>query len=181
MPGAQGPKTVKGAQSDQNYVSRLLLVCVPVFHQNFTYFNVPDRSLFIIPVANVCRGGPKIIVTPLADWFGLTLAPPPLRLPRPLPPAAEVRIVSHTDQRRVRIVHVPCYWPSATRGSHTYRESVCVVSNSRICVFAPFALYGLSARNRISRTLTRDIIGWPLKRARLLIEGSTDACPVYWH
>jgi len=29
--GAQGPKTVKGAQSDPNYVSRLLLDCVPVF------------------------------------------------------------------------------------------------------------------------------------------------------
>jgi len=34
MPGAQGPKTVKGAQSDANYVSRLLFDCV----------------------ANVCRG-----------------------------------------------------------------------------------------------------------------------------
>jgi len=31
MPGAQGPKTVKGAQSDPNYVSRLLLDCVPVY------------------------------------------------------------------------------------------------------------------------------------------------------
>jgi len=41
----QGPKTVKGAQSDPNYVSRLLLDCV----------------------ANVCReGGAKIIVTPQA-------------------------------------------------------------------------------------------------------------------
>ena len=30
--GAQGPKTAKGAQSDPNYVSRLLLDCVPVFH-----------------------------------------------------------------------------------------------------------------------------------------------------
>ena len=35
-----------------------------------TYFTVPDRSLFIIfkdglgPVANVCRGGGKIIVRP---------------------------------------------------------------------------------------------------------------------
>jgi len=33
MPGAQGSKTVKGAQSDSNYVSRLLLDCVPVFHK----------------------------------------------------------------------------------------------------------------------------------------------------
>jgi len=40
---AGGPKTVKGAQSDPNYVSRLLLDCV----------------------ANVCWG-PKIIVTPLS-------------------------------------------------------------------------------------------------------------------
>jgi len=31
--GAQGPKTVKGTQSDPNYVSRLLLDCVPVFHK----------------------------------------------------------------------------------------------------------------------------------------------------
>ena len=28
-----GPKTVKGAQSDPNYVSRLLLDSVPVFHK----------------------------------------------------------------------------------------------------------------------------------------------------
>jgi len=33
---AQGPKTVKGAQSDLNYVSRLLLGCVPVFHKSIT-------------------------------------------------------------------------------------------------------------------------------------------------
>jgi len=36
MPGVQGPKTVKGAQSDPNYVSRLLLDCVPVFHKIIT-------------------------------------------------------------------------------------------------------------------------------------------------
>jgi len=36
MPGAQGPITVKGAQSDPNYVSRLLLDCVPVFHEIIT-------------------------------------------------------------------------------------------------------------------------------------------------
>ena len=34
--GAQGPKTVKGSQSDPNYVSRLLLDCVPVFHKIIT-------------------------------------------------------------------------------------------------------------------------------------------------
>ena len=78
MPGGQGPKTVKGAQSDPNYLSRLLLYCVPVFHKVITpayiYFTVPDRSLFfrnlflilwfrsysdviiggLGPVANVC-------------------------------------------------------------------------------------------------------------------------------
>jgi len=36
MPGGAGPKTVKGAQSDPNYVSRLLLDCVPVFHRIIT-------------------------------------------------------------------------------------------------------------------------------------------------
>ena len=40
MPGAQGPKTVKGAQSDANYVSRLL-------------------------AGSECLGGAKIIVTSL--------------------------------------------------------------------------------------------------------------------
>ena len=46
MPGAQGPKTVKGAQSDPNYVSRLLLDCVPVFHKIITpaYLHVLYRS-----------------------------------------------------------------------------------------------------------------------------------------
>ena len=34
--GAQGPKTVKGAKSDPNYVSRLLLDCVPVFRKIVT-------------------------------------------------------------------------------------------------------------------------------------------------
>ena len=34
--GAQGPKTVKGAESDPNYVSRLLLDCVSVFHKIIT-------------------------------------------------------------------------------------------------------------------------------------------------
>ena len=33
---AQGPKTLKIAQSDPNYVSRLLLDCVPVFHEIIT-------------------------------------------------------------------------------------------------------------------------------------------------
>ena len=38
MPGGHGPKTVKGAQSDPNYVSRLLglLDRVPVFHKIIT-------------------------------------------------------------------------------------------------------------------------------------------------
>ena len=63
MPGAQGPKTVKGAQSDPNYIglSRLLLDCVPVFHKIITlptYFTVRSECL--------PWGGAKIIVTPLA-------------------------------------------------------------------------------------------------------------------
>ena len=60
MPGAQGPKTVKGAQSDPIYISRLLLDCVPVFHKIITlptYFTVRSECL---------PGGAKIIVTPLA-------------------------------------------------------------------------------------------------------------------
>jgi len=37
MPGGpRGPKRVKGAQSDPNYVSGLLLDCVPVFHKIIT-------------------------------------------------------------------------------------------------------------------------------------------------
>jgi len=44
MAGAQGPKTVKGAQSDPNYVSRLLLDCVPVFHKIITPAYVLYRS-----------------------------------------------------------------------------------------------------------------------------------------
>ena len=34
--GAQGPKTAMGAQSDPNYVSKLSLDCVPVFHKIIT-------------------------------------------------------------------------------------------------------------------------------------------------
>jgi len=80
MSGAQGPKTVKGAQSDLNYVSKLLLDCVPVFHKIITpayilYRSGPvaiyyseiyslyygsghtvTSSLTSSPVANVCRG-----------------------------------------------------------------------------------------------------------------------------
>ena len=84
--GGQEPKTVKGAQSDPNYVSRLLLDCVAVFHKIITPVYLLYRSgpvviyyseiyslfygcshavtsslmtLFTLP------GGPKIIVTPL--------------------------------------------------------------------------------------------------------------------
>ena len=46
---AQGPKTVKGAQSDPNYVSRLLLDCVRVFHK------------IITPAYLLCRSGPVAI------------------------------------------------------------------------------------------------------------------------
>ena len=72
MPGAHGPKTVKGAQSDPNYVSRLL-DCVPVFHKiitpaYFLYRSVDCRFELALevqrwtwagPVANVCLGGGK--------------------------------------------------------------------------------------------------------------------------
>ena len=34
--GAQGPKTAMGAKSDPNYVSKLSLDCVPVFHKIIT-------------------------------------------------------------------------------------------------------------------------------------------------
>jgi len=44
--GAQGPKTVKGAQSDLNYVSGLLLDCVPVFHKIITPAYLLYRSGF---------------------------------------------------------------------------------------------------------------------------------------
>ena len=38
----RGRKTVKGAQSDPNYVSRLLLDCVSVFHKIITSSIVAD-------------------------------------------------------------------------------------------------------------------------------------------
>jgi len=41
--------TVKGAQSDPNYVSRLLLDCVPAFHK------------IITPAYVLCRSGPVAI------------------------------------------------------------------------------------------------------------------------
>jgi len=77
MPDGQGPKTVKGAQSDPNYVSRLLLDCVPVFHKcgSLTHFAMQStvdlnwHQRFnggLGSVANVCWG-PKIIVTPMRD------------------------------------------------------------------------------------------------------------------
>ena len=59
----QRPKTVKGAQSDRNYVSRLLLDCVPVFHEIITPAYLLYRSGPVAiyysrnPVANVCPGG----------------------------------------------------------------------------------------------------------------------------
>ena len=61
--GAQGPKTVKGAQSAPNYVSTLLLDCV----------------------ANVCRGGgQKIIVKPLGirHWRTVCLTDRHVHRPR---------------------------------------------------------------------------------------------------
>ena len=76
MPGAQGPKTVKGAKSDPSYVSRLLLDCVPVFHKIITFCNTVDcRSEAALEVQRWTRargeclparwGGAKIIATPL--------------------------------------------------------------------------------------------------------------------
>ena len=82
--GLRGPKLVKGAQSDRNYVSRLLLDCVPVFHKIISpayllYSSGPvaiyyseiyslfygsghtvTSSLTSSPVANVRRGGKKL-------------------------------------------------------------------------------------------------------------------------
>ena len=49
MPGGPGAQNGKGAQSDPNYVSRLLLDCVPVFHK------------IITPVYLLCRSGPVAI------------------------------------------------------------------------------------------------------------------------
>ena len=68
MPGDQGPKTVKGARSDPNYVSRLLLDCVPVFHKIITsaYLLYRSRPVAIYYSRSKCLpGDPKIIVTPL--------------------------------------------------------------------------------------------------------------------
>jgi len=36
MPGGAGAQNGKGAQSDPNYVSRLLVDCVPIFHKIIT-------------------------------------------------------------------------------------------------------------------------------------------------
>ena len=40
-------------------IKTVIRLRIPVFHKIITlptYFTVPDRTLFIIPVANVCRG-----------------------------------------------------------------------------------------------------------------------------
>jgi len=54
MLGGPGAQNGKGAKIDPNYVLRLLLDCVPLFHKIITpayllYRSGPDRSLFIIP------------------------------------------------------------------------------------------------------------------------------------
>ena len=58
MPGGQGYKTVKGTQSDQNYVSRLLLDCVPVFHNIITPAGRPKNysyaTFLFISCATCC-------------------------------------------------------------------------------------------------------------------------------
>jgi len=52
MPGAQGPKTVKGPKVTRIIISRLLLDCVPVFHKIITPFLAGRyllfRNLFLI-------------------------------------------------------------------------------------------------------------------------------------
>ena len=80
MPGDPGPKMVKGAQSDPNYVSRLLCgdnvkVSLLVWHTRYTdtFCNAVDcRFELALEVQRWTRarseclpGGPKIIVTPL--------------------------------------------------------------------------------------------------------------------
>ena len=62
-PGAQGPKKVKGTQSDPNYVSRLLLDCVPVFHKIIISAYLLYRSG---PVDKcMCQCGDNVKVSPL--------------------------------------------------------------------------------------------------------------------
>ena len=83
MPGAQGPKTVTGGQSDPNYVSRLVLRLCTGISQNHhpclltSPFRTGRYLLFrkvLATVANVCRGS-KIIVTPLLPSFPLPSLP----------------------------------------------------------------------------------------------------------
>jgi len=57
-----GPKTVKGAQSALNYVSRLLLDCLPVSSPLPTYYRPTIRS-------ECLQGGPRIIVMPLNTFL----------------------------------------------------------------------------------------------------------------
>jgi len=61
MPGGgQGPKTVKGAQGDPNYVSRLLLDRVPVFHKCDKIITLAYLLYCSGPVANICREAQKL-------------------------------------------------------------------------------------------------------------------------
>jgi len=55
--GAQRPKTVKGAQSDPDYVSRLLLDCVPIFHKIITTAYLLYRSGPVIIIPKCLPGG----------------------------------------------------------------------------------------------------------------------------
>ena len=77
QPRQRGPKTVKGAQSDPNYVSRLLLDCAGIFFTKSsplpTYFTVRSECL---------PGGPKIIVTPLVTSHHPTYAQTPRNVAR---------------------------------------------------------------------------------------------------
>ena len=64
-PAMPGPKTVKGAQSDPNYVSGLLLDCVSVFHKIITPPLLYRSGPVAIYYSEMFARGPKIIVTPL--------------------------------------------------------------------------------------------------------------------
>ena len=62
-----GGKTIKGAQSGPNYVSRLLLDCVPVFNKIITpaYLLYRSGPVAIYYSEMFAGRGAKIIVTPL--------------------------------------------------------------------------------------------------------------------
>jgi len=68
---AQGLKTVKGAQSDPNYVSRLLLDCVPVFHKIITPAYLVYRSgpiaIYYSEIYSLFYGSGHTVTSSLVD------------------------------------------------------------------------------------------------------------------